>query len=81
MKQFTFFIFTGQGGISALEFVRIIIEVLLSFTYHENSEIKVTVKLTGSTVKAKCYYYPQRHPGKDRSGSQLIYLGEGKLSP
>ena len=31
-------------------YVVIIIEVSLSFTYRENSEIKVTVKLTRSTV-------------------------------
>ena len=38
---------------NAFESVCIIIEVflfLLPFTYHKNSKIKVTVKLTGSTV-------------------------------
>ena len=57
MKQFTFFIFTGGEGFqldNAFEFVHIIILnfflISLPFTYHKNSEIKVTVKLTGSMV-------------------------------
>ena len=54
-----FFIFTGGEGFqlgNAFEFVRKIIEVFLfslPFTYCKNSEIKVTVKLTGSTVFLK----------------------------
>ena len=53
MKQFTFFIFAGRGGISAFKFVRIIIEV---FYFHfplpttKIAKLKVTVKLTGSMV-------------------------------
>ena len=56
MKKFTFFIFTERGGISIRECFLIIIKVFLfslSFTYRENSEIKVTVELTGSTVLYK----------------------------
>ena len=48
-----FFIFAGLGRISV--FLNLYIKLLsflfsLSFTYCKNSEIKVTVKLTGSTV-------------------------------
>ena len=48
------FYFRWRGEIFVFEFVHKIIEFFLfslSFTYRENSEIKVTVKLTGSTVE------------------------------
>ena len=57
LLSFNHFLFSLGGGEgfqlgNAFEFVCIIIEVIfwLPFTYHENSEIKVTVKLTGSMV-------------------------------
>ena len=56
MKQFTFFIFAGRERFQLGNASYIIIEVFLfwlSFTYHQNSEIKVTVKLIGSTVHNK----------------------------
>ena len=55
MKQFTFFIFAGWEGISVFEFVHKIIEVFyfrFPLPTAKNSEIKVTMKLTGSTVEA-----------------------------
>ena len=53
IKQFTFFIFTEGEGLqlgNAFEFVLKFFYFFLPFTYRQNSEIKVTVKLTGSTV-------------------------------
>ena len=58
-----FLIFTGGEGFqlgNAFEFVRIIIGVfyfLLPLPTPENSEIKVTVKLTGSTVVVLFLYF------------------------
>ena len=48
MKQFTFFIFTEREGFQLGNAYGFLFS--LTFTYCENSEIKVTVKLIGSTV-------------------------------